>query len=274
MLEKIRALTYKHAIPAVIIICLLTDFVLFGMGKLLSLLPSTPATQYLTEIILIILPVALVFFFGFSSAFKKGNLLRGLLCLLPLVVWELIMLCAFFAGNLGNPEVSWKPWYLAACGVLAVVGIGIREECIFRATIQNILAKKYANSVKGIWLTAGGSALIFGLTHITNLFFDMDPMAVLTQMLSAAFLGLLLGAVYLRSGSIWALIIIHTLIDMAGLASSTFLYVSDIEVLNQIAWSWERVILWAIYVVWAVFLLRPSKCKQIYNNLCFAGEQP
>lgn len=273
MLKKIRSLTYQYAIPAAFIVFVLIDLLLLGLGQLLSLLPPTLPMLYLIETIMILVPVAGVFFFGFSSAFKKGNFLRGLLYLLPLIVSQAIILGGFFLENLGNPEANWKPWYLVVYGVFSVVGVGVREECIFRATIQNILAKKHANSVKGIWITAIIAALIFGLTHVTNVLFGVDPLAVLTQVISATCLGLLFGAVYLRSGSIWALILIHTLTDIAGLAGSTFMYISDIEDLNQLSWAWERLIIWLFYIGFAAFLLRPSKCKQICESFCFAGEE-
>lgn len=273
MLKKIRSLTYQYAIPAVFVIYILLDLLLHGVGQLLSFLPRTLPMGFLTEIIMILVPVGFVFFFGFSHTFKKGNLLRGLICFLPIIVSQMLLLGLFFSENLGNPEANWKPWYLIVYGVFSVVGIGIREECFYRATIQNILAKKYANSVKGIWITVIVSATIFGLTHISNIFFGMDPLAVLNQVISAAFLGLLFGAVYLRSGSIWALILVHTLTDLAGLAGSTFMYISDIEDLNRISFSKEKIFIWLIYAGIAVFLLRPSKCKQICENLCFAGEE-
>ena len=273
MLKKIRSLTYQYAMSAAFIVFVLIDLLLLGIGQLLSLLPPTLPMLYLIETIMILVPVASVFFFGFSSAFKKGNFLRGLLYSLPLIVSQAIILGGFFSENLGNPEANWKPWYLVVYGVFSVVGVGVREECIFRATIQNILAKKYANSVKGIWITAIVAALIFGLSHLTNVLFGVEPLAVLTQVISAACLGLLFGAVYLRSGNIWALILIHALVDIAGLAGSTFLDISDIEDLNQLSWSWERLIIWLVYIGFAAFLLRPSKCKQICESFCFAGEE-
>ena len=273
MLKKIRSLTYQYAIPAAFIIFVLTDLLLLGLGQLFSFLPPTLPMLYLVEIIFILIPVALMFFFGFSSAFKKGNILRGLFYLLPSVVFQLLVLGIFFSENLGNSDANWKPWYLVVYGVFSVIGIGVREECIFRGTLQNILAKKYAKSVKGIWITVIVTALTFGLTHVTNVFFGMDPLAVLTQVISATCLGILFGAVYLRSGSIWALILIHTLTDIAGLAQSTFLYFDDIEDMNQLSWSWKKLIIYLIYIGFAAFLLRPSKHKQICESLCFADEE-
>jgi membrane protease YdiL (CAAX protease family) len=273
MLKKIRSLAYQHAIAAAFIIFVLIDLLLFGLSGLLSLLPETLPMKYLVEIILMLVPAAFVVFFGFSRAFKKGSFLRGLLCCLPFIILQLLVLGFFFSKNLGDPEANWKPWYLIVYGVFSVFGVGVREECIYRATIQNIVAKKHANSVKGIWITVIVSAIIFGLTHASNLFFGMNPLAVLTQVFSATFIGLMFGAVYLRSGSIWALIFVHTLTDIGGLASSTFLHVSEIEDFNQLSWSPRRLVLWLIYVGLTIFLLRPSKCKQICESLCWEGEE-
>lgn len=273
MLKKIRALTAQYAIRGAFVVFILLEFLQLGLGRLLSLLPKTLPWQYLSESVLIIVPIALVFLFGFSRTFKSGSLLRGLLCLLPFIIWELLMLVSFFLNNLGNPEANWKPWYLIAYGIFTVVGIGIREECIYRAVIQNIVAKKYAKSVKGIWITAIVAAIIFGLCHVPNLLFGMNPLAVLSQVVTATFIGLLFGAVYLRSGNIWTLILVHTLIDTTSLAKSIFLDSSDIEIANRLSFSWELLIFHMILLGLAAFLLRPSKCKQICESLCFAGEK-
>lgn len=274
MLKKIRSLTYQYAIPAAFIVFVVFDLLLMGLGQLLSLLPKSLPMAYLTEVILMLVPAVIVFIFGFSSAFKKGSFFRGLICFLPFVVFQMLVLAIFFSENLGDPEANWNPWYMMVYGVFSIVGVGVREECIYRATIQNILAKKHANSVKGIWITVIIGAIIFGLTHVTNIFFGMDPLAVLAQVVSVIFVGLLFGAVYLRSGNIWVLILIHTLTDVASLASSIFLRnISDIEVMNQISWSWKKLIVWFLYVGLTAFLLRPSKCKQICESLCFASEE-
>ena len=187
---------------------------------------------------------------------------------------QLIMLVIFLAQNLGNPEANWQPWYMIILGVFSIVGIGIREECIYRATLQNIVAKKHANSVKGVWVTVTIGAVIFGLSHIPNLFFGMEPLAVLTQVIYATVAGLLFGAVYLRSGSLWALVLVHTLTDTVALAQSTFLRnISDVEEMSQNTVSGKALIVRLIYIGIAAFLLRPSKCKQICESLCFADDE-
>ena len=141
----------------------------------------------------------------------------------------------------------------------------------FCTTIQ--IAKKYANSVKGIWITVLVGAMLFGLCHVPNLFFGMNPLAVFSQVTTAIFVGLLFGAVYLRSGSIWVLIFVHALTDTVSLAKSTLLVgVADIEVANDLSFSWELLFLYLFLAGLAAFLLRPSKCKQVYESLCFADK--
>jgi membrane protease YdiL (CAAX protease family) len=178
------------------------------------------------------------------------------------------------AKNLGNPEATLQPWYLILYSLFSILGVGIREECIYRGTVQNIVAKKYANSVKGIWITAIVGAFIFGIMHAGNFFTTTtNPSAIVVQIFSAMFTGLVFGAIYLRSGSLWALILIHTLTDMASLSKSTFLDSTLNQDLNRISWSYGELVVYLIYVGLTILLLRPSKCKQIYESLCFADEE-
>ena len=273
-IKKIREWTYKHAILAAFIVFILYKILILGLGKLLSLLPVSIPTEFFKETILIIIPIAIVVFFGFSSTFKKGNFFKGLLCALPFFILELILFIGIFVSNTKKPELTWNPWIAIVIGIFSIIGIGIREECVYRATIQNIVAKKHANSVKGIWITVTISSVIFGLTHVTNIFYGTHPLSVLSQVISATSLGFLFAAIYLRSGSIWAAIFIHSLTDFASLSSSIFFrQISDIDVTNSLTISWSSLIFDLLYLGLAIFLLRPSKCNQIYKRFCFADEK-
>jgi membrane protease YdiL (CAAX protease family) len=273
MLKKIKPLMYKYAILAAFVSFLLIDILILGLGKLLSPLTETLAMSYFAQSVLMIVPVAIVFLFGFGKTFKKGSFSRGLYCGLPFILVQLFTLTTILFGAIENPEATWKPWYLIIYSVFSIIGVGIREECIYRATLQNIVARKYANSVKGIWITAIVGSFIFGVTHFSNLLSGVNPISVIVQVINAAFLGLLFSAIYLRSGSIWAVIFIHTLTDIVSLAQSVFFNSTQNSDLNRISWSWMMLVFWAGYVGLSVFLLRPSKCKQICESLCFADEK-
>ena len=274
MPKKFKTLMDRHAVTAAIIAFAVIEVLLLGLGRLLSLLPDTLAMDYLREIVLIIVPIAIVCFFGFAPAFKKGNFMRGMRCFLPYTLFLLFALGAFFANNLGEPEVTWSPWYMILYGVFSIIGVGIREECVYRATIQHIVARKHANSPKGIWLTVWVGSIIFGLSHAANLLFGVEPMPVLRQVISATFIGLLFGAVYLRSGNLWAAALIHTLTDIVGLSKSTFLGIGMTNELNEMTLSLGTVLSWVVYLGFTAYLLRPAKCKEIYENLGFAENAP
>jgi membrane protease YdiL (CAAX protease family) len=272
--RKIKAFMEKYAIIAAFLAYLLIDLVLHGVAALLNLLPNLLPLKFLSQAILIAIPIAIVFLFGFRGAFQRKNFFRGLLCGMPYIVYYSIVMALLLAHNLKKPDVSLQSWDLILYGLFSILCVGIREECIYRATVQNIVAKKYANSVKGIWITAVVGAFIFGIMHAGNFFTTTtNPASIVVQIVSAMFSGLVFSAIYLRSGSLWAVILIHTLIDAAGLVPFTFLGVTLDASLNQITWDWSRLITWAIEVGVTAFLLRPSKCKQICESLCFADQK-
>jgi membrane protease YdiL (CAAX protease family) len=146
-------------------------------------------------------------------------------------------------------------------GLVQAIGIGIREECFFRGAIQNIIAKKYAHSVKGVWFAALIASSIFGIVHLFNLFNGFDPLVVFLQTISATSTGLFFAAVYLRSRSLWVPILVHALIDTAALSGSIFLTQTRVEAVNSL--SWGALVGMAIYILPTIFLLRPSKCQEI-----------
>ena len=273
MLKKIKTFADKYAIITAFIAFILIDLFLHGVSALLNLLPDLLPLKFLSQTILIAIPIAIVFLFGFRGAFQRKNFLRGVFCGLPYIVWYSIVMALLLAKNLKNPEATLQPWDLILYSLFSILCVGIREECIYRATIQNIVAKKYANSVKGIWITAIVGSFIFGIMHAGNFFTTTaDPSSIALQIISAMFSGLVLSSIYLRSGNLWVVILIHTLIDVAGLMPfSLFGFTLD-DSLSKLAWDWTRLIFWAIDIGIAVFLLRPSKCKQICESFCFADE--
>ena len=274
MLKKIKSFADKYAIIAAFIAFIVIDLFLYGIAALLNLLPNLLPLKFLSQALLIAIPVAIVFLFGFRGAFQRKNFFRGVLCGLPYIACYSVIMALVLANNLGNPEATLQPWNLILYSLFSILGVGIREECIYRATVQNIVAKKYANSVKGIWITAIVGAFIFGIMHAGNFFTTTtNPSSIVVQIISAMFSGLVIGAIYLRSGNIWVVILIHTLIDTAGLVPFSFLGVTLDESLNQIVWDWTKLILWVAEIGYAAFLLRPSKCKQICESLCFADKE-
>ena len=267
MITKLRNLTYKYAIPSAIIIAVVSYLIMISVGKIFALFPKSLVTSYTKEIINILSPIGIVILFGFATSFKSKKFFRGLLCGISLFAYQCLSFIFNFIITV-DESVTWKPWYLIIFGVFSIICVAIREECIYRATIQNILTKKYLKSTKGIWITAIVSALIFGLIHAFNIFTGVKISAALIQAVSSVGIGLFFAALYLRCGNIWVLITVHTITDLSGLFSSTFLNKTTTEALSTIPI--QSLLISFVFVLIAIFLLRPSKCKEILQRFSVA----
>ena len=261
MLKKIREFTYRYSIVSSILISILFVLLVNGAVLLFSLFPKSAPVQYAEEIFLMLCSVGLVLLLGNKSTFKSKGLLKGLICGVVVIVFMIFSLSLFFINASSDPKTSWASTGMIIFGVVQAISIGVREECFFRGAIQNILGKKYAISVKGVWFTAFIGALFFALIHLLNIFAGYDPVVTIFQTLSAICSGFFFAAIYLRSNNIWASILIHALVDAVALAGSFFLTQSRVEVVNTL--SWESLLGTIVYILPAIFLLRPSKCKEI-----------
>lgn len=82
--------------------------------------------------------------------------------------------------------------------------IGLREEFVYRGVLQNLLEKKF-----GIWISLLLSNLCFVCMHWGSLPFTLWN----TFQFAAA--GLILGLIYYRTRSIWLVVALHALYDVA-----------------------------------------------------------
>lgn len=133
---------------------------------------------------------------------------------------------SFSALGLALPAlgvVAWNVIYhlMSGCGfvspsllpnaVLCALAPGIFEEVIFRG----ILIDRLQKSGEGPWYVLIASALLFGVIHLTNAL-GMDLPSLLVQALYSTVVGLLLGAIYLRSNDIATVILAHTAMDFSN----------------------------------------------------------
>jgi membrane protease YdiL (CAAX protease family) len=149
-----------------------------------------------------------------------------------------------------------------------MIGIGIREEVIFRGIIGNALASKYATDKKGLWFAVIVSGLLFGGVHINNIFYGVKLMGLIAQIVSACGAGLLFTAIYLRGGNIWVLMLIHAIVDAGALLESTFT-VTTVTKVDEVSSQnpWGAVLIVCLHTFLALFLLRKSKQPAVFARL-------
>ena len=242
-----------------------------------SLLPKNGITTVIHEITDVIWPFLMVALFGRLNVYRKGGFFRTLFLGISLILY------GFVFGYLGNfislsqvEGLEWQTPLMMIWGVITMLFVGFREESVYRGILVNVFADKYAKDRRGILLTAFGASLFFGLMHMQNVFIGQSFLESVLQTLNAFFLGSVFAAVYLRGGNLWAVMVIHGFIDLgltaknmltktfasdaaAYLASHTQTTVDAGEMIF-------RIILWAVYVLIALFLLRKSKCNEIIDR--------
>lgn len=152
--------------------------------------------------------------------------------------------------------------------------VGIVEEMLFRGIIADGLIRKLINTNYGIAKAVVISGMLFGAMHIINIFaVDLsNPNAiegVLTQVIMVAFMGMLIAAIYYRTGSFWTVAIVHGIIDI-GADSLNGWFVVETNVADSIAnYDFSQIAGVIYYVIALLFLLREKKISDIYNNFSY-----
>ena len=143
--------------------------------------------------------------------------------------------------------------------VIAGLAPGISEEIIFRGVLISYLMKFFKSS-KGIYGILIVSALIFGLSHIANA--GSAPLdATIFQVFYASAIGILFGAVYLRTGNLWAVIFFHALQDVVAAAFTSNGLVAAAFVWN--ACNIATIIISIVVIVLGFYYVRPDKHNEI-----------
>ena len=155
--------------------------------------------------------VGLVLAVLFRECFMWERSLSGLGLALPalvIVAWNVIY-------HLLSGSQLVAPGALAGA-VLLGLAPGVFEEVIFRG----IVIGKLREGGRGDWQVLLASSLLFAAVHLTNAA-GMDLASLLVQVGYSFVVGLLLGAIYLRSGDIVTVVLAHALIDVSNQVFAT-----------------------------------------------------
>lgn len=150
-----------------------------------------------------------------DAGFQKAGFGRGMVYGIPFL---LIGVGSVFVSNAGVDLtklefISLPNALLFTANMLLV---GANEEIWMRSFILNGLVNKYGKDRNNAWKAIIVSALIFGAVHLPNIAF-VHPVTLGVQVINAAAGGVLFGVMYLRSGNIWAGILVHAAVDWLGL---------------------------------------------------------
>ena len=143
---------------------------------------------------------------------------------------------------------------------LALVA-GFGEEMCFRGLLLGSLMRQWREE-KRLIPALIFSAVVFGVIHGTNVFAGASVENTLTQIVSAACIGFFLGAVYLRSGSLWPPVIMHTVVDIVAFCNISD--ISDGVMVGSVTWNdWVDLVLCIVVGAIGIWLIRPEKRKEV-----------
>ena len=150
---------------------------------------------------------------------------------------------------------------------------GMAEEFMFRGITADVVLRRGFGAVRGedvaeitpgrVWEAVFVSGLLFGLMHGLNLL-TAPTLGVIVQMISAVLLGMVIAAIYCRSGNIWVVAAIHAFNDIAA-GFPTLVLRRDGGGISGIIGSYGLTHLLSLipYAVVLIVILRPGKMKEI-----------
>lgn len=197
----------------------------------------------------------LIFKPSFDGMLKRKGILKGLLLLLPFLVFH-------WAGSI----VSWVEFGTVGTfgifvALLRATAPGFLEEVTFRGLgVANYMRRK--NTDKGILVIFWLSSFVFGAFHLLNIFAGAPEEVSLVQAIYAMGVGMSLAAVYLRTGSLWPTIIAHTSVDFMEFVRAD-LGASGGVMLNMGIGDWVTIAAGAFAFAWGLILIRRSRREDI-----------
>lgn len=204
--------------------CLVAIAVSFGIYNIIHvLLTHIHAEQRLAETIgRIIASLGILIFYKAyfaieSFGLRRENFLKGI----GIGGFMLLATLNNLAGSLLEvaeyPIVS-PSLYLIIIVIIEQIFVGVFEEFLFRGLVLNVLLTKIQNDrYKGKMEAIILSSLFFGAIHLLNLFSEPRMLnATIAQVFYATFIGIFLGALYLRTNNIWVVVFFHAIYDIVS----------------------------------------------------------
>ena len=162
---------------------------------------------------------------------------------------------------LGRPDTPLLPLPRILTFMLNMILVGVAEELVFRGIIAQTLLERYGTARAGVWKACLVSGVLFGAAHLSNLL-GSEAFGVLMQCVFAASLGVMLAAIYFRTGNLWVTVFLHSAMDIAAMLIGG-LYGTTSVAESVSGYDASRLLSVAVYLIPTVFLLRKKKLPEV-----------
>ena len=160
-----------------------------------------------------------------------------------------------------RPDTPLLPLPRILTFMLNMILVGVAEELVFRGIIAQTLLERYGTARAGVWKACLVSGVLFGAAHLSNLL-GSAPFGVLMQCVFAASLGVMLAAIYFRTGNLWVTVFLHSAMDIAAMLIGG-LYGTTSVAESVSGYDASRLVSVAVYLIPTVFLLRKKKLPEV-----------
>lgn len=275
MQKKIRTHRFADNHPIASALLLILSFLLVSsiglmVNALIALvLPSYPVAEGSLGSILCSLLALWLYKRWFSPEFE-GNLKGGrpAEALRPSVLFAVLWVLVLGLTAL-HPEDQLVFPTLQNIGFAVAAGVG--EEIFLRGMPLSLMMRRRRSAG---WITASLliTSLSFGLFHALNLLAGASLTLTLLQVLGTVGIGLLLGAIYLRTGSLIPVMILHTAHDFVAFCSASIQETGGVMSQTEALSALNLVMLTVPYLIMGaagLWLVRPAKnpeLREIWNG--------
>lgn len=182
-----------------------------------------------------ILPVYLIFQFGFSDLLKvNSKKLKASLLTLPAFL-VMVNNFPFVPIKLGNMSIN-ATFLKFLTYSLFCLSIGVLEETVFRGCLLPLCMLKCSKDKKGLFWAIVLSSALFGAMHLLNLLGGFSP-AVFLQVGYSFLIGLVCGFSLVVSGNIFLPILFHAIFDFGGFLIGEGLAVGVLWGIENVLWT-------------------------------------
>lgn len=242
----------KHFVLGLIVLVVWNFF----FPQICTLFVKSETLQYYVSVIAGIV-AALIYAWWFKAEYVgniKGRTKEGIkLALFALIYYVFLILQTLITGKFAMTTVTFLGIALSA---------GVCEEVVFRGIIVSYCFRKWREEkfVPAILLI---SSIIFGLVHMINVKMGASFSITVIQVIGAMGTGALLAAIFIRSGNLIIVMVVHTITDLLAFMDSTQTSTNGMIVENIGINNILDVVVCAVLFVIALYLIRPAKRKEI-----------
>jgi uncharacterized protein len=241
----------RHPYWVAVLLFLTTFFMFLVSGVVVTIMKLPPESLYIIAFVLLALICAVLLTkndwwheIGFRSPYERRLLWLFWLPFVPVV------------GNLLGSISMTDSRQVLLFFVMAILS-GFVEETIFRGMILRDLLPT------GIWRAALISALLFGVMHILNVLSISSPAYALLQVGYAIAIGFGYAALVIRTGTIWPLILAHSLTNFTSFIAAGGAGEPGPVTINEMVLAAVYIVLFSAY---GVYLLRSQKNREVVTT--------